>query len=189
MLYAGTLNSSFTDIAFEPDASTMYAVSNSERLINVYNGDDFSLRETMPTAGLWEFIFKQGSKLILLLDQPNKMNMTGLQLIDIVDNPPTVSKTDPVNNSVDLPLTQQINIAFSENIQMGELYTSIILKDSKGNSISTNNSISGDMLNIKPVALDYSTTYTLTIPAGAVKDAAGNILVDQRTFSFVTAKK
>ncbi|MEW6183574.1 MAG: Ig-like domain-containing protein [Bacillota bacterium] len=38
-----------------------------------------------------------------------------------------------------------------------------------------------------PVAnLSYKTTYMVTIPAGAVKDMAGNALVANYTFSFTT---
>ncbi len=102
--------------------------------------------------------------------------------------PPTISSTDPANGATNVSPSKTITATFSEAIQSSTNYANISLKDSSNNSVSISTSISGNVLTIDPVSdLAYSKTYTVTIPASAVKDLAGNDLASQYIFSFTTS--
>jgi len=100
---------------------------------------------------------------------------------------PEVESTDPANGAVDVPLDKVIKVIFNEDIVEGDAFADIVLKNAEGKEISTKVEISDSDLTIRPNArLEYSTKYTVTIPAGAVKDVAGNPLKEAYTFSFTT---
>jgi hypothetical protein len=101
---------------------------------------------------------------------------------------PTIVTASPVNNSVNLPVNQKFRVTFSENIQAGDKLSNITLKDASGNSRQiTSSIINGNILEIIAVGdLDYFTTYTLSIPSGAVKDMAGNDLAAARSYIYKT---
>ncbi|PKL69103.1 MAG: hypothetical protein CVV28_03025 [Methanobacteriales archaeon HGW-Methanobacteriales-1] len=91
--------------------------------------------------------------------------------------PPKIIATKPLNNSKHLSLTSPIKIKFSEKISKGTKFSKIYIKNLKTNKIakSTVASISGNTLTIKMTRSRLSlNTYRVYIPAGAVKDAAGN---------------
>jgi len=99
-----------------------------------------------------------------------------------------VESTDPANGAVDVALDKVIKVTFNEDKVAGDAFADIVLKNAGGKEISTKVAISGSDLTIRPNArLEYSTKYTVAIPAGAVKDAAGNPLKEAYTFSFTTA--
>ncbi|MEW5705872.1 MAG: Ig-like domain-containing protein [Actinomycetota bacterium] len=99
--------------------------------------------------------------------------------------PPTVISTNPSNNAKDVPKDKTVTVTFSENIIAGSAYESITVKDNKNNSINIAKSINGNVLTIYPSAdLSYGTSYTVTIPSGAVKDLANNTLANQFTLAF-----
>jgi len=78
-------------------------------------------------------------------------------------------------------------VTFTEEVVKGNAFAAIVLKNAEGKELGTKVEISGSNLTIKPDApLGFSTKYTVTIPAGAVKDAAGNPLKEAYTFSFTT---
>lgn len=74
-----------------------------------------------------------------------------------------------------------------QDIQVGDV-SGITLK--KGSTITDFvYGIDGNTLTITPSQpLLYNSTYTVTIPAGAVKDAANSSMDTGYTFSFTTAK-
>jgi hypothetical protein len=78
-----------------------------------------------------------------------------------------------------------ITVAFSENIQAGTAYDTITLKDASSNSVTFTKGIVGKELTIYPSSdLTRGTTYTLTLPAAAVKDSSNNMLAAQYTLTF-----
>ncbi|MCL6635993.1 MAG: Ig-like domain-containing protein, partial [Peptococcaceae bacterium] len=104
--------------------------------------------------------------------------------------PPAVSSTDPADNASGVPVSKTITVTFSENIQPGDNYDSITLKDAYNNLFDIGKSISGGVLNLDPVGnLTGSTIFTVYIPAGAVKDLAGNALANSYGFTFTTAAR
>ena len=101
--------------------------------------------------------------------------------------PPTVISTDPANNATGVPLDKTISITFSEEVNAGPRYFLITLKDAQGKPVALKRSISGKVLTIDPISnLNPNTRYTVYLPAGAVKDAAGNAMAKEYTFDFTT---
>lgn len=101
--------------------------------------------------------------------------------------PPAVVSTEPVNDATSVTVNKTISVTFSEEVQAGTAYDSIAVKDAAGKAVEVTKSITGKVLGIKPNAnLAYSTKYTVVIPAGAVKDLAGNALEQSYTFGFTT---
>lgn len=101
--------------------------------------------------------------------------------------PPTVSQTDPETGAEGVAVDKTITVILSENIVQGDNFNSITLKAGESVVDAVYSSISGATLTIDPAAsLSFSTGYTITVPAGAVKDAAGNPTASDYTFSFTT---
>lgn len=102
-------------------------------------------------------------------------------------NPPAVESTDPADKATSVSVSKTIAVTFSEEIVAGAAYDSISVKDAAGNSVAVSKTISGKTLSIKPgTSLAYNTSYIVNIPAGAVKDLAGNAMTNDFTFSFTT---
>jgi len=100
--------------------------------------------------------------------------------------PPAVASTDPANNATSVPVNKTISVTFSEDVQQGTNFGQIALK-AGNDAVACSVTLNGKVLTIDPNAnLAYSTKYTVTIPSGAVKDAAGNALAANYTFSFTT---
>ena len=99
--------------------------------------------------------------------------------------PPTLLSTDPANGATNVPKTKAIRVTFSENIKAGNNYAQLSLKYD-GSSVETiTPSISGAVLTLTPQSeLKDGKAYTVTIPAAAVADTAGNALANQHSFGF-----
>ncbi len=100
--------------------------------------------------------------------------------------PPEVVSTSPVDGEMNVPINLVIAVTFSEAVEPGESCEQIVLRlGDKGTSISK--STSGSTLTIIPRGtLAYGTSYTVSIPAGAVRDLAGNPLAADYAFCFTT---
>ncbi|MDD1774961.1 MAG: chitobiase/beta-hexosaminidase C-terminal domain-containing protein, partial [Methanobacterium sp.] len=100
---------------------------------------------------------------------------------------PKVSSTTPSNNKTNISRTSSITIKFSKNIKSSSNYSKIIIKNlTTGKTISLTKTISNNLLSIKFSKLSANTWYQVTIPAKAVKDFAGNYLMETYTFKFKT---
>jgi len=87
---------------------------------------------------------------------------------------PTVVSTNPVNKARGISTTGSINITFSENVSAASAFAGITLKKGK-TATSFTKTLAGNTLVIRPTtSLKKESTYTVAIPASAVKDAAGN---------------
>ena len=110
----------------------------------------------------------------------------------LIDTDPlTVISTDPSGGATGVPVDKTITVTFSETVQQGANFNSISLKDNNGNPIAADISTNDNdrVLYIKPNGnLAYSTEFTVIIPAGAVKDMAGNPLSSNNSFSFTTVQ-
>jgi len=101
--------------------------------------------------------------------------------------PPTVVGTDPIDGASGVAVDKTITVTFSEDLEAGDAYDRITVKDATGSAIAVTTRLAGVVLTIKPNAeLAYGTRYTVAIPAGAVKDLAGNALAQDYIFSFTT---
>jgi methionine-rich copper-binding protein CopC len=101
--------------------------------------------------------------------------------------PPKVVSSSPANGSKNISVNSLIAINFSENIGTGDKFKNIELKDSRGKKVSVSVSIGANKLYIKPrKAFESTSTYALTIPGGAVRDASNNILNGSYILKFTT---
>lgn len=101
--------------------------------------------------------------------------------------PPTVSSTDPANNAVDVAKEKTITITFSENILAGTAYETIAVKDTSSTAVALTKSIKDKVLTLDPTKdLTLGMKYTVTIPAGGIKDSSNNALAAAYTFSLTT---
>ncbi len=104
---------------------------------------------------------------------------------------PTIITTNPNSNATGVSLTTPVTITFNENINAGANFTGIYIKNITTGSIVSlaSEKISGNILTINTTSNHLSNdTYQVYIPAGAVKDAAGNTLPAAYTYTFHTIK-
>lgn len=103
---------------------------------------------------------------------------------------PVITKTTPTNNQASVSVGKNIHILFDENIVEGNNYSNITLKDSKNNIVPIAKSISSNRLILDPLSdLSSNIKYTVSVPAGAVKDNVGNNTAQDNVFSFTTGFK
>ncbi|MHB8840212.1 MAG: Ig-like domain-containing domain, partial [Candidatus Aquicultor sp.] len=114
------------------------------------------------------------------------------------DVPPVITSTDPSNGATGVPVDQNINVYFSEDIKAGSNFSGITLKDTTGTAIPAsvtivNGIVDGaykNILVINPTKnLGNGTKYRVNIPGGptgAIKDTTNNPLVTTSTFDFTT---
>lgn len=103
---------------------------------------------------------------------------------------PTITKTVPANGVSGVTLASSLVITFSEQVIPGAGFTNGILLKKGATVVPVSKVLSGKTLTIKPTAaMTKNSTYTLTIPANAVKDGAGNSLPALYTTSFRTGAK
>ena len=135
-------------------------------------------RDSIPTMQAAETEFK------MILAACGYLGFPGAK----ADSPPSVISSDPINNANGVSLTAPITITFSENITAGPNYSGIYVKNlSTGNTVSISKTISGNILTIKQTLSRLNNNvYQVYIPAGAVKDAAGNSLAASYTYQFTT---
>ncbi|MEW6458222.1 MAG: S8 family serine peptidase [Bacillota bacterium] len=99
--------------------------------------------------------------------------------------PPGVKSTVPAHGATGVAVNTNITVTFSESVIKGVYFDGITISGG-GTTVSHTYGLSGSMLTLNPDAnLAHSTVYTVTIPAGAVQDAAGNPS-DAHSFSFTT---
>ena len=105
---------------------------------------------------------------------------------------PSVTIFNPADEAKGVAVGRNIVLTFSETVQRGT--GGILLKDATGATVatydaatSTNLSITGNTLTINPASdLGIFTAYQVEIPAGAIKDLAGNSYAGVSDYNFST---
>lgn len=103
-----------------------------------------------------------------------------------------VVTTFPANGDTGVARSSSVRITFNKDIQTGPAWTGIELRATAGGApVETVRSLDAakGIVLLTPavsVSLAESTSYTVTVPAGAVADAAGEPLAAPYTFSFTT---
>jgi methionine-rich copper-binding protein CopC len=82
-----------------------------------------------------------------------------------------VTSVDPANHAI-IPKSQSINVKFSKTIKTGKVW--IVLKTSKGKTISVKNQVKNNKLTITPKTTLSSGKYYLSVHSGSVTDLNGN---------------
>ena len=127
---------------------------------------------------------------LLVLGCPASSNSTGDSGRGSDTTAPTITSSLPAADATDFPANSNIILTYNEPVQAGT--GDITLTPSGGAAITiavsdTQVSISGAVVTINPTEnLGLNTQYTLTVPAGAFMDAAGNKTAEE-TLSFRTA--
>lgn len=109
--------------------------------------------------------------------------------------PPSVTSFSPAAQATGVAPNADIVLSFSETIKAGSGIINLLNGDgstlaSYDVSKSSNVSISGNKLTINPTNdLSAGSTYKLSVPAGAIKDTAGNSYAGSSSYSFTTAIK
>jgi len=105
----------------------------------------------------------------------------------VLDKAPTIAFTDPVDNATNVPIDKVIKVTFNEDVVSATNFGKITLADAKGATVAVTTTLTASVLTITPSdPLAYSTEYTVTIPASAVKDTADNPIPEDFSFSFTT---
>lgn len=101
---------------------------------------------------------------------------------------PNVSSTNPEDGATGVSVNASVYVTFSESVVEDVYFSDINIKNTFDSSVvESTYSLNGDLLTIDPFDdLDYSVTYAVYIPAGAVKDTTGNSLVSAYSFTFTT---
>ena len=102
--------------------------------------------------------------------------------------PPTVISTSPVNGATNVAINSAITATFSERMDASTITTATFIVSDGGSQISGTVSYNSGQkkATFTPSGnLSYSTTYTAMITTG-VKDEAGNPMVSDYTWSFIT---
>lgn len=97
---------------------------------------------------------------------------------------PEVSKTYPPDRAINVSISPNIVIYFSEQIYFYNSTGTIIIKDPTGKDVSTGYGVHSNSIDMNPI-LSTNTKYTVCVEAGVVKDSQGNPNKPY-TFSFTT---
>lgn len=144
-------------------------------------------KQSTTANGIAQSIFKSGSsgtvKVTAKLD--NQTSTTSVKIIDTI--PPKVISRYP-KNTTEFSKAGTISIKFSEVIKTGINYSKIYIKNLKtGKIVSINKRVNGNTLSIKTTSKRLAYTwYQVILPIGAVKDYAGNNLLNIYQFKFKT---
>jgi hypothetical protein len=100
---------------------------------------------------------------------------------------PTVSGTSPAADMTGVAVTAAVTASFSEPLDAATVTTATFtLKDAANATVAGSVAYAGITATFAPAALAPSTTYTATLTTG-IKDAAGNALAQEYSWSFTTA--
>lgn len=126
----------------------------------------------------------------MAIDEEGKQSPVFTQKYVIDKVAPVVVSTNPKNGAIKVSRSSTISIKLSENFKTSTKWSKIYIKNLRtGKIVGITKSINGNILNIKMTAKRSSyTTYQVYIPAGALKDLAGNNLSKGYTFKFRTGR-
>lgn len=101
--------------------------------------------------------------------------------------PPAVTSSNPASGAVNVPINTIITVTYDENILPGDAFANITLTAPGPVVAPATVTNQNNVLTITPASsLQVNTTYTVTIPADAIKDAAGNVTEAPYSFNFTT---
>lgn len=101
--------------------------------------------------------------------------------------PPAVLSVQPIADADGVSVNGLMSLEVSEPVALGSEIDDVALTSASGSTVECRYSTLLNRLVITPlVSLEPKTSYTLTIPAAAVTDLAGNPLAAQFTSSFTT---
>ncbi|MGE5416356.1 MAG: Ig-like domain-containing protein [Acidobacteriota bacterium] len=151
------------------------------------NNNILTLTPTATLAGTTVYIVTIPVHAVKYSDTVDLANVYGFGFTTKDPTPPVIQSVTPANNATNVALGQTITVVFSKNVQASTNYIGITLVDPSNAQVALTKSISNSTLTLTHANLAETTTFTLTIPAGAVKDMSGNDLAVATIVKFTTA--
>jgi 2',3'-cyclic-nucleotide 2'-phosphodiesterase (5'-nucleotidase family)/DNA/RNA endonuclease YhcR with UshA esterase domain len=153
-----------------------------------YNGGDAA---GVNTAGNWIIIDDGANPATTPGTGNNTTNTTWINSLRSGGSedttPPEKQSLSPAENATGVALDAEVSVTFDESVVAGTYAGDITIKDASNQSVSgVTYAVNGAKLTINHPDFAPNTTYTVTVPAGAVKDAAGNETTVDITWSFTT---
>ncbi|MFX4263356.1 Ig-like domain-containing protein [Pelotomaculum propionicicum] len=101
---------------------------------------------------------------------------------------PVITSTNPSDGAENVSVSTPVHVNFNETVVEDVYFDGINMVDTNNQFVvDCNYNLSGDVLNIVPLNnLNQSVTYSVYIPARAVKNSIGNSLESPYTFNFTT---
>ncbi|MEW6720866.1 MAG: Ig-like domain-containing protein [Thermodesulfobacteriota bacterium] len=101
--------------------------------------------------------------------------------------PPAVAGTSPAGNATNVPVGSAVTATFSEALDASTVTTATFtLKDNTAAAVAGTVTVSGTTVTFAHSALAAGTRYTALLTTG-IKDAAGNAMAQEHSWSFTTA--
>ena len=115
----------------------------------------------------------------------NYVNGDNITVTPWLTTPLMILNINPSNNTINLPINQEITIQFNEPIKIGDM--PITLQNNNGTNVPFNSTINGTLLTITPtILLMNNTRYNLTLMNDSLTDYNDNQLTYYKS-SFTTA--
>lgn len=208
--FTGETSSGWQQVNFSSpvtiQANTTYVVSYHTNVGHFSFGENYFLtqgRDNPPlhalsnTAGGGNGVYAFGSSSVFPTQTYNALNAW----VDVVFNsagpdttPPSVASTSPASAATNVSPTAAITVNFNESMSASTINTQTVLLTGPGNTSVTaavSYNSGNNAATLTPGGqLAYGTSYTVTVKGGGtdprVKDAAGNAMVADYTWSFTT---
>jgi beta propeller repeat protein len=161
-------------------------MSEPGRIYYTLNGNTPTLGSTRYTEPF--YISTTKTLKFLAVDLAGNLSPIYTKIYTINDHtPPVIYSTIPSNLQTGVSRSSTIAVKFSEYIKYSFNFNNIRIKNlANGNYLTLARSITDNKLYIKTSTRNSNTWYQVTIPAGALKDYAGNNLIANYTFKFKT---
>lgn len=179
---AVTITLSASDAWYDNTMAAMFpgtGVDNTEYSFDGTTWTTYAGPIAFASNGQWVFDYRS-------TDKAGNVEVSRQTTFKIDTLAPSVASTVPVNNATGVSRTAVLKVNFSEAVAAGSAYGSITLK--KGTTaVAFTKSISGNVLTITPSSrMNANANYTLTVPAAAVADVAGNPTTSAKVLAFKT---
>lgn len=105
-------------------------------------------------------------------------------------NPPVVNMVNPVDDAQGMAVTSRVGLTFTDNIDHRTVnMQTVIVRPEGGEALVGKYSTYKGIVNFSPDAcLQANTCYEVVVPAGGVKDYAGNATTEEFTSTFCTGQ-
>ena len=126
----------------------------------------------------------------LLIQSATKTSNYNLKYVNILaedTQAPKVLSTTPADGAADVIPTGKAVILFSEGVEAKANAAAVLRNNASGVTTELSPVIKGNKVSFAYTDLDLTTSYTLTVAAGAFADLAGNVLNSEIKVNFTTS--